>query len=519
MPHALPVPRLDQPEADLQARFEALQRKLVPLWETISSLTNHPQTIVVVPSISIDVMVHGAELQAYEERYLFLLLLLRQPRARVIYVTSQPIAPQVIDYYLGLLPGIIISHARARLHLVSPNDSDTIPLTVKLLQRPRLIDRLRSLIPDPDHAHLVPFNTTIRERDLALRLGIPMYGSDPKHDHFGTKSGGRKLFAACGIPHPIGFEDVRSFDEVVEAVRELRRLRPDAPSGMVKLNAGVSGQGNGVIDLRGLDARPSAEAVAQRVRDVTLESDEIDFDTYIERLAAHGGIVEERLVGRTVRSPSVQLRVTPLGRAELLSTHDQLLGGPSGQSYLGARFPAADAYASTIARAGQTIGERLTAAGVLGRFAIDFLSVETDDGWRSYAIEINLRKGGTTHPFLTLQFLTDGHYDWERNEFLTPRGQRKYFVASDHVESPTYRVLTVDDVFDIAVRHKLHFDHVRQKGLVFHMLAALGDRGRFGLTAVGDTADEADDLYRTAGEVFDAEAEEAARDRGLPDAP
>jgi hypothetical protein len=517
--HPLPVPHFDQPEAELQARFEQLQRKLVPLWQTISSFTNHPQTIVVVPSISLDVIVHGAELQAYEERSLFLLLLLRQPRARMIYVTSQPIAPHVIDYYLGLLPGIIISHARARLHLVSPNDGDTIPLTVKLLQRPRLLEQIRSLVPDPDHAHLVPFNTTVRERDLALRLGIPMYGSDPKHDHFGTKSGGRKLFAACGVPHPVGFEDVRSFDEVVEAVRDLTRQHPGARSAMVKHDAGVSGQGNGVIDLSGLDARPSAEAVAQRVRDVTLESDELDFDTYFERLTTHGGIVEERLIGRTVRSPSVQLRVTPLGRAELLSTHDQLLGGPSGQSYLGARFPAADAYASTIARAGQTIGDRLTAEGVLGRFAVDFLSVETDDGWRSYAIEINLRKGGTTHPFLTLQFLTDGHYDWARNEFLTARGQRKFFVASDHIESPLYRVLTVDDVFDIAVRHDLHFDHVRQKGLIFHRLAALGDRGRFGLTAVGDTAEEADEVYGTAGEVFDSEAAEAARDRGLPNAP
>ncbi len=313
------------------------------------------------------------------------------------------------------------------------------------------------------------------------------------------------------------FEDLESFDAVVEAVRELKQRHPATTSAMVKHNAGVSGQGNAVIDLGSLDATASIDAVAHRVRTLTIESDEIDVDTYFDRLAAHGGIVEERLVGSTVRSPSVQLRITPLGEAQLLSTHDQLLGGPTGQSYLGARFPADDAYASTIAREGQTIAERLTAEGVLGRFAIDFLSVKTNEGWRSYAIEINLRKGGTTHPFLTLQFLTDGTYDWERNEFLTPRGHRKFFVASDHVESPAYRILTVDDVFDIAVRHGLHFDQVHQTGLVFHMLAALGDRGRFGLTAVGDTADGAEALYRTTGEVFDREAAEAATDRELPD--
>ncbi|HET7375798.1 MAG TPA: hypothetical protein VFK30_03760, partial [Anaerolineae bacterium] len=48
------------------------------------SMTDDEQTIVVVPSMSIDSDLKGAVLQAYEERFLFLLLLLRQPRARLI---------------------------------------------------------------------------------------------------------------------------------------------------------------------------------------------------------------------------------------------------------------------------------------------------------------------------------------------------------------------------------------------------------------------------------------------------
>ena len=49
---------------------------------------------------------------------------------------------------------------------------------------------------------------------------------------------------------------------------------------------------------------------------------------------------------------------------------------------------------------------------MLGRFALDFVVVQTLSGHgMPYAIELNLRKGGTTHPFLTLQFLTDGRYD------------------------------------------------------------------------------------------------------------
>src|SRR5262249_1301509 len=74
-------------EAVLQARFEALQRRLVPLWRSISSLNQDEQTIVVIPSMTVDREFPGSMLQAYEERFLFLLFLLRQPRARLVYVT------------------------------------------------------------------------------------------------------------------------------------------------------------------------------------------------------------------------------------------------------------------------------------------------------------------------------------------------------------------------------------------------------------------------------------------------
>src|SRR5437899_6057213 len=167
-----------EPATDSQAEFDQLQKKLVPLWKSIERLNQDPQTIVVVPSMSIDAISSGAVMQAYEERFLFLLLLLRQPRARLIYVTSQTILPSVIDYYLGLLPGVIPSHARRRLFLLAPLDGDSLPLTEKLLRRPALLERIRRLIPAPGRAHLVPFTATELERDLAVRHGTPLHGAD-----------------------------------------------------------------------------------------------------------------------------------------------------------------------------------------------------------------------------------------------------------------------------------------------------------------------------------------------------
>ena len=505
----LPIPHLDMTPAQAETAFDELQRKLVPLWKSIQSFNRDEQTIVVVPSLTIDFECSSSVLQAYEERFLFLLLLLRQPRARLIYVTSQMIHPNIIDYYLDLLPGVISSHARKRLFLISPLDASTRPLSLKLLERPRLIEHIRSLVLDVDRAHLVPYNTTTLERDLALKLGIPMYGADPKTFPLGTKSGSRRIFAEEGVPHPLGVENLANIDDVVRAIADMRERRPGLRQVLVKLNEGVSGEGNALVNLEGLTFPGTTERdlIRDRLESMKFELPGVTYDAYVTKLNERGGIVEERIIGEEFRSPSAQLRVTPLGQVERLSTHDQVLGGASGQTYLGCRFPADSAYASAIMREAAKVGARLAREGVVGRFAIDFVAVRGKDGsWEAYAIEINLRKGGTTHPFLTLQFLTDGAYDADQGIFKTAFGEQKCFVASDHQDSPLYRAFTPDDLFDIVARHNLHFDQTRQTGVVFHMMSALGEAGRVGLTAVDNSPAEADDLFRRATETLDHEA-------------
>ena len=508
-------------EADRYRRFDDLQRRLGGVWDGMR-LNQEGESVVVIPSVTIDRVSErsGAMTQAYEERYLVLLLLLRQPRLRVVYVTSLPIAPAVVEYYLALLPGIIPSHARARLSLVSVNDAAPRPLSEKLLERPRLLARIGALIPDRTRSHLVPYNTTPLERDLALALGIPMYGADPRLFGLGTKSGCRRLFAEEGVRHPAGAENLHTLDEVREAVVRLRAARPAVRSVIVKLDEGVAGEGNAVVDLTGLPAPGAAaerDEVAGRLRAMSFEQPGTPLEAYLAKLAERGGVVEERIVGVEVRSPSVQLRVTPAGEVELLSTHDQLLGGPTGQRYLGCRFPADFRYATAISADAAAVGKRLAREGVLGRFAIDFVVVRDEQGgWTPYAIELNLRKGGTTHPFLTLQYLTDGRYNPATGLFVTPSGREKHLVATDHLESPLLRGLTLDDLFDIVARHGLHFDQSRQNGVVFHMISCLTEQGQVGLTAVGDTPEQADAVYRRAERILLDEARAALQDVLLP---
>src|SRR6476469_5610345 len=279
--------------AEAAAQFDRLQTKLVSLWQLIESFNEQEQTIVVVPSISLDLSARGFVLQAYEERFLFLLLLLAQPRARMIYVTSQAIHPSVIEYYLDLLSGVIPSHALRRLTLLSPYDDSNRPLSLKLLERPCFLERIEAGILNKDRAHLICYNTTFLERNLALRLGIPLYGADPLHLPFGTKSGCRQLFARAGINHPLGFDNLNSVDDVVTALVQMHAKRPLMAQAIVKLNEGVSGEGNATVDLSDLDELDDS-AIFDRVRAMRFELGKVSFDDYAAKFRARGGIVEER---------------------------------------------------------------------------------------------------------------------------------------------------------------------------------------------------------------------------------
>jgi hypothetical protein len=503
------------------AAYDDLQRRLPSVWAAIRR-DDPLESAVVVPSISLERTTanSGTLMQAMEERALFLLLLLRQPRLRMVYVTSSPIQEEIVEYYLGLLPGIIPSHARGRLTLVSVGDASPVPLSAKLLARPRLLREIRALIPDAAHSHLIPYTTTHLERDVALSLGIPVYGADHRLAPLGSKSGCRRLFEEVGVTAPIGAEDLASVDDLVAAVTGLRARKPAIGEVIVKINEGVSGSGNALVDLSGLPdpgAPDEAEAVRARLLALRPEAAGLTVPDFLAAFERLGGVVEERITGVELTSPSVQMRVLPDRTLELLSTHDQLLGGAGGQQYLGCVFPADPAYSRKIAEPALAIGRHLAERGVLGRFAVDFVTVKDADGrWTAHAIELNLRKGGTTHPFLTLQFLAGGGYDARAGVYRTANGDEKHLVATDHLEDERLRSLTTHDVFDIVARHRLHFDTSRERGIVFHMISCVTECGRLGMTAIGDTARDAWQLYQEATEILLREAALAREEEELP---
>ena len=481
------------------ATFDELQRGLVGRLRGTTPEAG-ASAIVVCPSITFPV----AELrkivgiQFYEERLLFLTLLLRDPELELLYPTSVPIDEAVIDYYLSWLPDPI--DARRRLHLFSVEDPTPRPLTDKLLARPDLLAAMKQRLGDPSGSFILPFNVTAAEATLAEALGIPVYGTAPDLVALGSKSGARTVAQQAGVALFKGSGDLRSLKEIEQAARRILTARPQAVAVVAKLNNGFSGQGNVVIEADGI--RTPLEASTA----VFCASEE-SWESFAAKVESDGAVVEELARTPGTVSPSVQVRILPGGTSEVVSTHDQILGGPDDQVYLGCRFPARAEYRAEICGAARRVAAVLAERGVLGSFGIDFVVVP---GRGVFLSEINLRLGGTTHPFLTARYITGGTYD-EASGHLLVAGEPRVYTSSDNIKSPRYIGLTPRQVISAVAEAGLAFDPHTNTGATVHLLGALPGYGKYGLVCIGRSHDEADALYDRVLDCVERLADAAQR--------
>ncbi len=503
-------------------RFEQLQAQLRDCWQPIDDFDRSAYDILVVPSLSLD----QRELEKikgfhhYEERLLFSFIRLRNPQTRLIYITSQPIHPNVVDYYLQLLPGVPISQARDRLLMLSTYDASLKCLTEKILERPRLVERIRQFL-RPGKSYMTCYNSTHFEQELALQLEVPLLGLTPDLLHWGTKAGSREIFADCNIPHPDGSQLVHSADDLAEVTAELWERQPHLKRIVIKLNEGFSGEGNAILDLSPLTSvtpksashTDRVAAIAQQFHHLSFQAPSETWTTFSRRVAELGAIAEAFIEGEEKRSPSVQGRVTPSGKVEILSTHDQILGGPDGQIFLGCRFPADAAYRQPLQEWGYRVGQCLAAKGAVERYSVDVIAARQPGpasaaaSWELQAIEVNLRKGGTTHPFMTMKLLTNGHYDPGTGMFFDQEGNPKYYIASDNLQKSSYRGLLPSDLMEIIAHHRLHFNSATETGTAFHLMGCLSEFGKLGLTSIGNSPEQAEAIHNQVVHVLDQETQ------------
>ena len=243
-------------------------------------LDHADESVVVVPSISLEhtTATTGTLVQAMEERALFLLLLLRQPRLRMVYVTSLAGAPRRSSSTTSAC-----CRASSRATPAGPADAwspsatpAAAPLSAKLLARPRVLREIRDADPQPGSQPPHPLQHDLARARRRAQPGHPdvrrrpAAGGPGQQDRLPTH-----VRAARGPVPGRGRGPAHAWTTSSPACRRCGGGGPTLAEAIVKLNEGVSGSGNALVDLRG-PARTrapttSAEALRERVLGMALE--------------------------------------------------------------------------------------------------------------------------------------------------------------------------------------------------------------------------------------------------------
>eukprot|EP00756_Hemistasia_phaeocysticola_P029676 Hpha_TRINITY_DN16246_c0_g1::TRINITY_DN16246_c0_g1_i1::g.12956::m.12956 len=489
----------------------------------------HDQDIVVLPSFDFDprelAKVDGVT--HFEERLLNTLFSLRYKGTRLVYVTSVPLDEGIIRYYKEMMPAGVKENFEDRVLFVNCQDITPVPLSQKVLARPRLMQRIKRFL-RPGKSFLTCNSGTARAEEIAKHLGCTYASCIADLSYWGTKAGSRAAFAACGIPHPIGVPEVFTAKDLAERIASLlqsedgRSLRKM----VVKLNEGFAGGGNAILDLTVISAAERESSLHEVLAGRILKCFEtMDFQAAGETWLAYSrqirklGAIAEAFIecppGTTMTSPSGQVVVSSRDRAEVISTHEQVLDG---QAYTGCTFPCHQSYRAELMTYCQRLGDFMKEKALLDHFGVDFVVVQDKNDPAKYsmhALEINLRRGGTTHPHMTARVLCNAELN-ARGELVNERGQTKVYVASDHVVNESCRGLTPDDLLDIMHDNRLSFSHETQTGAVFHLLGCMSQFCQVGVTCIGNTQEEAQQILAAVKALLVQESMQHTRSTVLP---
>lgn len=487
--------------ASVEERFSEIQAGLPDLWRRTRN-PRVPRFVVAVPSLSLDLegLVLPGGLLHFEERMLYLFHLLGEPACRLWFHSSHLIPEDEIGYYLHFLRHVPFSHGRNRLRMQPLMDRELKPLTQKILERPALIERLRRQIARCPNSYLTVYRSTSLEMELAVALGIPIMGTDPRHASLSAKSKARALFMELEIPVVPAKSNLNNVEDLTEALLQMHEeglVTVACPQVIVKQNQGVSGLGNRTLSLMPFWDLLSSDLLREE-KQARLEQSlrrhwgDAEGKAFWPRFERLGGVVETQAQGESV---SVQLHINPLGEVYLVGVHHEKLDARG--RYLGATYPAPDPLATRTLGPARQVGQALAERGVVGRIEVDFLV----DGEQIFALDINLRKSNSTTSLRTLNLLAGGGYDEKDNRYRDGSGDELFVYSSDWLEVGP-QAASLHDVIDLATEEALNYSTASHTGVIFHMLGGVSSTGRLGVTCVGNNLDEALGFYQQSAEVL-----------------
>lgn len=469
---------------------------------------SEPRTIVSVQSVSLGGLTakYLQGLNYFEERNFYLLDLLRNKKCSCVVVLSDDIDKDFYEHAIRegtRACGLNSDDVAQRWRTLFVSSDGRSSLSEALLRNPNALHSLHEIIRNCQNPVLDFWAVSENEIKLAKALGIPHFGLTEGLLSIDSKSNGRAVFESLGIRLPRGFQDIYCIEGVREALFELAS-KTDAKSFLIKLNCEEAG--NGIAKV----AR--TEILSPIVRFVaSLEvSKRIPVEAFISQIGKRGAVVEEYIEAPITTFPSVKMSISPDGEVVNLGTHDQVLNG---MAYAGSRFPANGEYRRELIEQGYKIGARLAAEGVRGIVSADFMATRESeaDSWLLWGLEINARKGATTHPYFWTRFLADASYDESTGELNTVAGPIRY-RSSEYIQAEGLSHISASELIEAVRSAGLAYDPLNRRGAFIHMATCLRNFSKFGATFIGNSDSEIDELYARAVRLTELLVQQTASD-------
>ena len=488
--------------------IEAVSQRNLENRKSLEQVLNAPKRKrVVISSMSL-----GSEhikdilgIEHYDIRLLADVLEARSSDTQVVFVSSLPIEPAIKDYVLSFLPTDRIPSVQF-LDVASFGEKVNVdrPLAQAISESPEVISRLKEMVGETP-SYLSVFIGSRFEENISRQLNIPVLAADSKLEALTTKTGNRLVFQEIkveGIEIIPGTENIKSVDELISSLVRFWQQFPEGGKFVLKHDIGVSGLGNANMRLpdishRNLSRSERIQLIEEALMNLTPEHKGLSHIQFLTRFEK-GGVFEKFIDGDIKNSPSVQLRIAPNGEIKVLSTHEQILGGTSGQTFVGGIFPAQQWYRQALQEHGVKVAQKLYERGIIGSIAIDYLAVaqsRSPENFILYPVEINIRQGGMSHPNQWARLSTGSTYDRATGELKTPDGKSIHYRSSDKVESEALKGWTGQQVLAALQELGILLQPGQQTGVSPHLLSATYEYGKFGFTALATDPQTAKSLY------------------------
>lgn len=300
-----------------------------------------------------------------------------------------------------------------------------------------------------DTYHLTNF-----EKNFATIVNMPISTNVSLAQKYGTKSGFRKLAKLLSLPIPMGFNGLKTTNEILKSVDSV--FRDGVEVIVIKHDHGSSGYGNFLIYKKKFfqkSLNEKKQVIKNNIKNIYIEGYENSFTA-------------ETWINKVEKSPALIFYLDKNKNVELVSFYDQILDRKS-KKYIGCNYPISNIkpfLKKAILDDSQKLAEFLSKKGFTGYFGLDLVLAND----KYYFIEANIRKPDTYYPELIRKKL----FQNKKTSYLYRSFYYKEFFNKDFI-------------FLKNILKKVLFK--KNKGVVIFNTGAFSEIGRFDLVIFGSS--------------------------------